>query len=95
MLQFPENTSDHSPIFCNILNTSESSTSLVDEENDKRFNIASLKSSDWGHYADILGHKLGFVQVPACANCKNVHCKYTTHVADIDDVTTRETTLKF
>ena len=29
-----------------------------------------------------------YVQIPACANCKNVHCKDTNHVTDIDDCAT-------
>ena len=28
------------------------------------------------------------MQIPACANCKNVHCKDTNHVTGIDDYTT-------
>ena len=88
VLHLPENTSDHSPIFCNIRNICESSTPSVEIENAERFNIRSLKSLDWDQYVDILDQKLRYVQIPACANFKNVHCKDTNHVTDIDDYAT-------
>ena len=88
VLHLPENTTDHSPIFCNIRNICESSTSSVEKGNAERFNIRSLKSSDWDQYVDILDQKLRYAQIPACANCKSVHCKDTNHVTDIDDYAT-------
>ena len=78
----------HSPIFCNIRNICESSTPSVEKENAERFNIRSLKSSDWDQYVDISDQKLRYVQIPACANCQNVHCKDTNHVTNIDDYAT-------
>ena len=85
VLHLPENTSDQ---LCNIRNICESSIPSVEKENAERFNIRSLKSSDWGQYVDVLDQKLRYVQIPACANCKNVHCKDTNHVTDIDDYAT-------
>ena len=88
MLHLPENTSDHRPIFCHIRNTYENSTTLVEKQAVERFNIRSLKSSDWDHYVDILHQKLQYVQTPAYANCKTVNRKDINHVTDIDDYAT-------
>ena len=90
VLHLPGNTSDHSPIFCNIKNNYLKAT---DESGNLRsydngLNLRNLKPVDWQGYATTLERKLRDVDVPQCVKCTNVHCRDANHIAEIDDYAT-------
>lgn len=85
VLHLPDNTSDHSPIYCSTNLTCLNVTSQAETQESHRFNLKNLNSDDFVDYAYILEKKLTEVHIPRCADCRNVHCIDTDHIAEIDN----------
>lgn len=84
VIHSPDNTSDHSPIFCNTNLTYEKNVPPNESVKKKDYNLNNLKLDDWLKYKNILEDKLKDVNVPHCIKYRNVHCKNDEHVVEID-----------
>ena len=58
VIHLPDNTSDHSPIFCRTKETCQSMMAQIDTKLNSRVNLKSLKPSNWNNYTTILEEKL-------------------------------------
>ena len=80
------NTSDHEPIYCDI------QLGCQQEENEfvpvtPRPNAIStrmLEGDDWSTFNQRLDCKLNNLVIPKCINCRNVHCRNSKHIQEID-----------
>ena len=80
------NTSDHSPIYCDVnieIPLREKVTSETNENNDG-VSTKSMNEKDWKRYHDDLETRLNRLATPECANCRNIHCRDEKHKAQID-----------
>ena len=85
------NTSDHHPIYCDIqFNCKEDGVSLpkrTGKSKIKRVSTQVLDEEDWEKFQKELDNKLGKQRVPNCITCRDVHCKDSHHVEEVDTYT--------
>ncbi len=91
VLHLVGNTSDHHPIYCDIqLSCKESSVSMQarkGEKKTKRVSTQILEEEDWVKFQKELDKKLSKLRVPYCIMCRDVHCKDTRHLEEVDTYT--------
>ena len=88
VLHVVSNTSDHSPIFCDL----ESSITLEIESAPEKngsggISTKTMDDSDWNWFRELLHQKMVDITVPECLYCKEVHCKDESHILEIDSYT--------
>ena len=79
------NTSDHSPIYCDLtktFSTTQKAKNVKSEQNGVSTKI--LDEMDWKQFHDNLDVKLVGLAIPDCVNCRNTHCSDELHVFQID-----------
>ena len=88
VLHLPGNTSDHSPIYCNVQKIC--STEELPPVINRNHSISTkmLEENDWGRFNTELDFKLQNVKVPNCLDCRNVHCRNVQHIHEIDEYVT-------
>ena len=88
VLHVISNTSDHSPLYCDLMKalTSEGEQQLGKEKKDG-VNIKALDEMDWDYFNKQLDEDLSTVAVPRCIDCKDVNCKNEKHIQEIDAYT--------
>ena len=79
------NTSDHSPIYCDV----DKGISLMKKarkENTKytRVHIKDMNLEDWETYRNTLQVRLERLKPPECADCRDIHCGDQNHHLQID-----------
>ena len=86
VIHFPENTSDHSPIYCETSETYSDKKIDCDEKITKPpVNLKRMTDEDWSNFNTILDTKLEGIIIPDCVSCRDVHCKNPNHIAEMDE----------
>ena len=79
------NTSDHSPIYCDVdKTTTPSKKSPNEREKTKGIRTQDMEKEDWQRFQDDLKIRLERVVSPECVNCRNIHCIDENHKTQID-----------
>ena len=85
VLHSPGNTSDHSSINCSIKRTCTPEKNILENNNAKDgVSTKMLGEEDWKRFSYELDHKLQLEKVPACIECRDVHCINDDHRVEID-----------
>ena len=86
VLHLINNTSDHSPIYCDLNKEISSEEKVTSEKNENNAGVStkSMNEEDWKSYHDDLETRLNRLATPECANCRNIHCRDEKHKAQID-----------
>ena len=80
-----ENTSDHSPIYCDVNKTI--SRAVLNKDNKRKDDGITMKTmtdEDWNSFHNDLQVRLENINIPECTNCRNIHCSMTSHKHQID-----------
>ena len=85
VLHLVNNTSDHSPIYCDLEKTcSSGNVSSAVKQSLRRISTKALDESDWNRFSEQLDQKLKLQSIPECMNCRDVHCTDENHTLEID-----------
>ena len=77
VIHFPENTSDHSPIYCETSETYSDIKIDCDEKiTNPPVNLKSMTDEDWSNFNTILDTKLEGMIIPDCVSCRDIHYYY-------------------
>ena len=86
VIHFPENTSDHSPIYCETSETCSDKKIDCDENiTNHPVNLKRMTDEDSSNFNTIVDTKLEGIVIPDCVSCRDVHCKNPNHIAEIDE----------
>ena len=81
---FPNNTSDHSPIYCTIQRgCTQKEKPGVNSKSDQ-VSTKMFTKEDWDTFSAEMELKLQNLTVPSCIGCRNVHCQNDQHKLKID-----------
>ena len=79
------NTSDHSPVYCELVTSiSSHEKSSSDKPNKVGISTKTLDDSDWDRFNRNLDQNLTQQSIPKCVECKDVHCTDVNHIEEID-----------
>ena len=85
VLHLLNNTSDHSPIYCDMNKTISSNKESIKGYNGKNgVNTKSMNTDDWDNFHKDLKSRLESIVIPECASCRNIHCNDKGHKDHID-----------
>ena len=89
VLHVVTNTSDHSPIYCDLdISMEQNEESQLQFKGDKAtISTKTLNDNDWSQFTTRLNQDLSQLRVPSCVKCRDVHCKDEMHVKKIDEYT--------
>ena len=88
VLHIVTNTSDHSPIYCDLNKVlSTEKKEQISEVKQNKISTKVLDESDWNCFYQELDHKLMLQTVPNCMDCTDVHCTNKKHILEIDKYT--------
>ena len=88
VLHVVANTSDHSPIYCDLRKNIElDNEPPPDKDNKTGISTKTMDDSDWDTFMAQLDQDLTQISVPGCTDCKDVHCKDEDHIQEIDTYT--------
>ena len=79
------NTSDHSPIYCEInIKLNSEKDSQEESTKNKDFKIKTLNDDDWQKFHDVLDANLKNIDIPKCCECRNINCNESEHKKQLD-----------
>ena len=79
------NTSDHSPIYCDVRESVSPILSKADSQTKGNgTSVKTMTEEDWNLFHNDQQVRLESLEVPDCVNCRNTHCKNEKHRKQID-----------
>ena len=79
------NTSDHSPIYCDIdIKLKSGDISKKETTKNNNFKINAMKDEDWQKFHDVLDTNLNNIAIPKCCECRNINCDDVEHKKQLD-----------
>ena len=85
VLRLPENTSDHSPIYCIIENSHCKSHTNINPKTNARHNWTKATVQQKDNFNKTLQCSLLDISIPDClTECRNIHCRNEDHLSAID-----------